>query len=147
MTEDEAKLILGVRISRFDHADDVNKALDVAKSALEEIRQYRAIGTVEDITKVVRFLSVDNDESIIDDIEEVTKYRLIGTIEECREAIEKQKAKKPNKRPDKYTDLVQHYSCPVCGKYFGQAGVHNEILFRKSKYCTCGQSIDWSDSK
>lgn len=113
MTEDEAKLILGVRISRFDHADDVNEALDVAKSALEEIRQYRAIGTVE----------------------------------ECREAIEKQKAKKPNKRPDKYTDLVQHYSCPVCGKYFGQAGVHDEILFRKSKYCTCGQSIDWGDSK
>lgn len=48
MTENEAKLILDVRISRFDHADDVNKALEVAKTAIEEIQQYRAVGTVEE---------------------------------------------------------------------------------------------------
>lgn len=61
MTENEAKLILDVRISRFDHAGDVNEALEIAKQALEEIQQYREIGTVE----------------------------------ECREAVEKQKPKKP----------------------------------------------------
>ena len=49
MTEREAGLILKVRISRFDHANDVNEALEVAKTALEEIQQYRAIGTVEQI--------------------------------------------------------------------------------------------------
>lgn len=48
MTSNEARLILDVRISRFDHASDVNKALEVAKSALEEIEQYRAIGTVDE---------------------------------------------------------------------------------------------------
>ncbi len=111
MTESEAKLILNVRISRFDHADDVNMALEVAKKALEEIQQYHEIGTVE----------------------------------ECREARERQIAKKPDKRSDKYTDLVHHYWCPVCGRYFGQAGIHNAILFDKPKYCACGQAIDWSE--
>ena len=48
MTENEARLILDVRISRFDHAGDVNEALEIAKQALEEIQQYRAIGTVEE---------------------------------------------------------------------------------------------------
>ena len=47
MTEKEARLILDVRISRFDHAGDVNEALEIAKQALEEIQQYREIGTVE----------------------------------------------------------------------------------------------------
>lgn len=48
MTEKEARLILDVRISRFDHAQDVNEALEIAKQALEEIQQYREIGTVEE---------------------------------------------------------------------------------------------------
>ena len=48
MTEQEAKVILDVRISRFDHAEDVNEALEIAKQVLEEIQQYRAIGTVEE---------------------------------------------------------------------------------------------------
>ena len=38
MTEQEAKLICDVRISRFDHAEDVNEALEIAKQALEEIQ-------------------------------------------------------------------------------------------------------------
>ena len=48
MTENEARLILDVRISRFDHAGDVNEALEIAKQALEEVQQYREIGTVEE---------------------------------------------------------------------------------------------------
>lgn len=53
MTEKEAKLIFDVRISRFDHAQDVNEALEIAKQALEEIQQYRAVGTVEECWKAV----------------------------------------------------------------------------------------------
>lgn len=53
MTENEAKLILDVRISRFDHAQDVNEALEIAKQALEEIQQYRKIGTVEECRDAV----------------------------------------------------------------------------------------------
>ena len=54
MTENEARLILDVRISRFDHAEDVNKALEIAKQALKEIQQYRKIGTVEECKKAVK---------------------------------------------------------------------------------------------
>ena len=54
MTENEARLILDVRISRFDHAGDVNKALEIAKQALKEVQQYRKIGTVEECKKAVK---------------------------------------------------------------------------------------------
>ncbi|MCM1220623.1 MAG: hypothetical protein NC548_39660 [Lachnospiraceae bacterium] len=60
-------------------------------------------------------------------------------------AVKKQIAKKPNVKKDKCTDLIEYYSCPVCGKYFGQAGVHNAILFDKPEYCSCGQRIGWSE--
>ena len=53
MTENEARLILDVRISRFDHAGDVNEALEIAKQALEEIQRYRVIGTVEECRKAM----------------------------------------------------------------------------------------------
>lgn len=53
MTENEARLILDVRISRFDHAGDVNEALEIAKQALEEVQQYREIGTVEECREAV----------------------------------------------------------------------------------------------
>ena len=53
MTENEARLILDVRISRFDHAGDVNEALEIAKKALDEIQQYRKIGTAEECREAV----------------------------------------------------------------------------------------------
>ena len=53
MTENDARLILDVRISRFDHAGDVNEALEIAKQALEEIQRYREIGTVEECREAV----------------------------------------------------------------------------------------------
>lgn len=100
MTEQEAGLILKVRISRFDHASDVNEALDVAKTALEEIQQYRAIGTVG----------------------------------ECREAMERQREKKPVK--DKYN----RDCCPDCGWIVCQ----DEYGGRYLPHCeNCGQAIDW----
>ena len=36
MTEYEAWLVLNHRISRYDHAGDINEALEVAKTALEK---------------------------------------------------------------------------------------------------------------
>ena len=44
-------------------------------------------------------------------LKEVQQYRKIGTVEECREAVEKQKPKKPE-----VTDRdFDYYKCPVCG--------------------------------
>ena len=109
MTENEARLILDVRISRFDHAGDVNEALEIAKQALEEIQQYRAIGTVE----------------------------------ECREAVDKQKPKKPIKQKGNCfskgkSGEEQHeiiLICPLCG---GKA-------LKRGYPCKCGQAIQWDE--
>ena len=89
MTENEARLILDVRISRFDHARDVNEALEIAKQALKEIQLYK-----------------DNKLCLIPkdvysrQCSELDTYKEIGTVEECREAVEKQKPKNIEKIRD-----------------------------------------------
>lgn len=77
----------------------------------------------------------------------------MGNMQEYREALvlavsalKKQVPQKPVIKPDKYADVVLHYYCPACGRYFGQAGVHSVILFNKERFCQgekCGQAIDW----
>ena len=89
----------------------------------------------------------------IEALEEIQQYREIGTVEECREAVEKQKPKKPKEilrhrggfemhhcpncdthyQTDNRYTIKDNY-CPVCGKLLDSA-------FRN--YCgNCGQAID-----
>ena len=64
-------------------------------------------------------------------LKEVQQYREIGTVEECREAMEKQKPKKPHRNYKKFSGLW----CK-CGWYLGQ----KQCL--DIKYCpNCGQAI------
>ena len=68
-------------------------------------------------------------------------------MEECREAVEKQKPKKP----EIYTDTVQTmngsfqrdvFECPVCGDYV--CNVEDEI----PRYCqSCGQKLEESEGE
>ena len=78
---------------------------------------------------------------------EIQQYREIGTVEECREAVEKQKAKKPDIYTDTrnmvdlhgnvYTEQANVYLCPTCESFIGYVG--NNIFH----YCpVCGQAID-----
>lgn len=75
-------------------------------------------------------------------LEEIKQYRAIGTVEECQEAVEKQRAKKPNLEGDGYADghmVYDTWICPCCG-------ISYEIDFDDYKYCPdCGQRIDWSE--
>mgnify|MGYP001624569708 CR=1 FL=1 len=65
-------------------------------------------------------------------LKEIQQYRAIGTVEECREAVEKQKPKKPHRNYKKFSGLW----CK-CGWYLGQ----KQCL--DIKYCpNCGQAID-----
>lgn len=86
-------------------------------------------------------------------LKEIQQYREIGTVEECREAVEKQKPKKPKEIlrhrggfemhhcPNCDTDYqvdrrykIKDGYCPACGKLLDSA-------FRN--YCAnCGQTID-----
>ena len=69
-------------------------------------------------------------EEAIKAIKEIQQYREIGTVEQCREAVEKQKPKKPVLRND---NGKLRKSCPVCGCFFSPL----------SRSCPkCGQAID-----
>lgn len=60
-------------------------------------------------------------EMAIKALEEVQKYRKIGTVEECREAVEKQTAKKPDYEGDGFSDgqlVYDTWICPCCGKHY-----------------------------
>lgn len=80
-------------------------------------------------------------------LKEIQRYSEIGTVEECREAAEKQKAKKPDICTDTrnmvdlhgnvYTEEANVYLCPTCESFIGY--VENNIFH----YCpVCGQAID-----
>lgn len=74
-------------------------------------------------------------------LKEVQQYRKIGTVEECREAVEKQKAKKCviDSCPDH-----THYKCPSCGEIHLSRYKHGcPSLGRIPRFCEyCGQAID-----
>lgn len=83
-------------------------------------------------------------EMAIKALEEVQQYHQIGTVEECREAVEKQTAKKPDYEGDGFSDgqlVYDTWICPCCGK-------HYEVDCDRYYYCqNCGQHIDWSDEE
>ena len=68
-------------------------------------------------------------------IKEIQQYRAIGTVKECREAMERQRAKKYKViEPCK---SVTYYQCPFC----------DGLLHINENFCgKCGQAIDWSDT-
>ena len=87
--------------------------MDVAIKALEEVQQYREIGTVEEIKEHLAELerwhtdtinhkiknvfantstlichNCDHKDEYIEELEaEIEEYRTIGTVEECRDAV------------------------------------------------------------
>lgn len=81
-------------------------------------------------------------ESAISAMQELEKYREVGTLEECREAMEKQKRKKPDYEGDGFADgkpVYIDWSCPCCRNLF-------EVDYDEYDYCpSCGQHIDWGD--
>lgn len=69
-------------------------------------------------------------------LSEIQQYRAIGTVEECREARERQIAKKYKKiHPCK---SVTYYQCPCC----------DGLLHINENFCgECGQAILWEEEE
>ena len=140
--KDEAHKITGfASIAHGDYDAEVNNCnmIDVAIQALEEVEQYRALGTVEDIIKYRENLEQENHE-----------YSCIGTVEELKEAREKQIPKKPIYKEMPYSEEVgfnNEWHCPNCNSY---VGYFSEGMSKpeQMKYCNeCGQHIarDWEE--
>ena len=123
MTKQEAKLILDVRISRFDHAEDVNEALEIAKQALEEIKQYKD-----------NRLCLIPEDVYSRQCSELDAYKKIGTVEECRADREKQSPKNIEKIRE------GEYCCPKCYT------VYDDCIFEYDYCINCGQAIRWNEN-
>lgn len=64
---------------------------EMAIKALEEVQQYRAIGTLEELIRGKRYMNIAKHHGTIGQvIDECVAYEAIGTPEECRAAVEKQ---------------------------------------------------------
>ena len=77
-------------------------------------------------------------------LKEIQQYREIGTVEECREAVEKQKAKKPklNYKPRFLGKAT--YTCPKCGNCCLEEFANER---QNNNYCwDCGQAIRWDEN-
>ena len=125
MTEKEAKewiKYLGNQNLPYDRSPKSRKlACDIAIQALEEIQQYRAIGTVEQ-------LEWCKDASHWKELfkEKLEKYEAIGTIEEFKVLKEKSEPKKPiiHGLGQRYCPICKcggadHFYCARCGQKLG----------------------------
>lgn len=105
--------------------------LEEAIEILEEVKE------LDDTLYAYNAAYMEALEVAISTLKEVQQYREIGTVEECRDAVEKQKPKKPHRNYKKFSGLW----CK-CGWYLGQ----KQCL--DIKYCpNCGQALQMeSDS-
>ena len=160
MTENEAKAFLKIEkqcINRncdrncakcdiVQKIEDLNSAYDTAINALEEVQQYRKIGTVEEcraavekqIPKKPKHTYIKHGKHTwkkdkngeIDNFAWGFDYHNGVVCEVCGKTV------CVHCNPD-YNELddceVNTYSCPVCDK---------EVDYRQ-KYCDCGQKLDW----
>ena len=90
-------------------------------------------------------------EQLAEWLEELKAYRAIGTLEECREAVEKQKAKKIVRVKLRQSEWGSEYRCPVCESdliktvFFNEDGTEPD---EKISWCSgCGTKLDWSDEE
>ncbi len=149
MTENEAIEVLkdfGKQVSvKADGAYQSTigeKACDVAIKALEEVQQYRAIGTVEELIRGKRYMNIAKHHGTIGQvIDECVAYEAIGTPEECRAAMERQN---PIAAIAEKEDIgITKYTCPACGMYMGWS-----TGSFPARYCwKCGQKLDWSNEE
>lgn len=75
--------LLGEYYSNLENCKKEIQSCEVAIKALEEIQQYRAIGTVNEFKSLK--------EDWLNKFDRLIEYRKIGTVEECRAAVDVKK--------------------------------------------------------
>lgn len=132
--------------------ESFKNAYAMAIKALEEVQQYRQIGSVELFAGTKKLSDLTKKCGTIGKVfDECAEYAAIGTVEECREAVEKQTAKKPEFVDTRFMNNGKHisdgcqlqkcYKCPNCNQ-------HIFHVWDDELYCKyCGQHIDWRDEE
>lgn len=147
MTESEAieklknmRLFMQIEDENNDckFTEDDYKANEMAIQALEEVQQYRAIGTPEELQ--------DMKSNYFEALSDWRQYRKIGTLEECRTAREKQISEKPIMKQYFENSEEKYLCCPTCGEI-----LTDRIPFKNKDFyfhcMNCGQAFDWSDEE
>lgn len=111
------------------------KALNTAISAMQELQEYKQLGTLEEM-KILKVTHLTGAELAKLDcaIKKLNEYKKLGTLEEVRDAVEKQK----EERPQKVLGIFggEEYECKNCGS----------PVDHMDDYCKwCGKAQDWSD--
>ena len=141
MTEQEAIKEFEERLAIADFKDDIPEyyeAMELAVKSLEEIQQYRAIGTVKEI-KIREAQAKRLSEGYLTNLGILREYQSIGTPDECRAAAEKQKAKKPIIKSKRTKDCLTEveWKCPTCEANYIELAPCGE-------WCRyCGTKFDW----
>ncbi len=102
------------------------------KEAIKEIKRWT--GILMNAGSQCVNETAEAQEMAISVLEEIQQYRIIGTVEECREAIEKQKAKKPEYYGDSEDGKIL---CPNCQEDLWDL---KECGFNTCPYC--GQRLE-----
>lgn len=97
---------------------------EMAIKALEEVQQYRAIGTVEELETASKYLRlVKKHGTVGKTIEECAEYEEIGTVEECRAAMKK--------KPEKPMAELGVFGNPEEKDLDRLKSLHHKILYSK----------------
>lgn len=123
------------------------EACDAAISALKEIKNYRKLGTLEELARADTYIKLAKLHGAVGEmIDKCAAYEEIGTVEECREARDKMLPRNPVVaydimvgRDDEGNPIwMNEYACPECG-----LGIEGEYIC-----CPyCGTYINWDEVK
>lgn len=108
------------------------EAFSMGIKALEEIQQYRAIGTVEEIQQLIK--------KEVSERRKLEEYFMLGSVEELQALKEKSVAKKP------FQPFGTHsYKCPTCWKFVAHEVDDNcDLKAEMAEWCPfCSQHLDW----
>lgn len=105
---------------------------DFAESFKDELEQYRAIGTVEELKTAMKYVSLAKKHGTVGRaIDACAEYESIGTVEEFKALKEKNEPKELAEH--NFQDEVHHYLCPSC----------RSIVSCTQNYCDeCGQALE-----
>lgn len=141
------KKSLGEYYSNLENCKKEIESCEVAIKALEEVQQYRTIGTPEECQKSVAVCKAMIDRKITpESMEEYMKFEdecveCGFTLKSLLEAREKQTAKK-------IEIFNGQASCPNCKYLFGEMDIIKNLRTWNMPHCKdCGQKLDWSDEE